>query len=193
MRIPVLKKCCCGCMTVRTGSIVIAVFGLVCYGITLLMCLALITGLADWKVGLAAFLPEDVTRQTSVYTVADVVVAIVWIICDSLLLVGVLKMRRKLMIPFLGLQLVWLTLGTIAAIVLFVLFAVNSGSTIFVAVTAVVFVVLYGIAVYFFFVVYSHFKELESSPPPEDVKHAQESPESVPLGDARESSTKSPV
>ncbi|CAG0898765.1 unnamed protein product [Darwinula stevensoni] len=90
------------------------------------------------------------------------------LIVDSLLIHGVRKGKRKLMIPWLALELLALIVVIIIIVVFFIIligFLITTKNGLFFIifiVVAVVFIIAYSIAVHFFLVVYSHFKELQN-------------------------------
>ncbi|CAG0901587.1 unnamed protein product [Darwinula stevensoni] len=162
------------------------------YIFSLLVSLTFLSGQVEWKSGLAALTPRYISETA--YTdlsIANVVLSILWIISDSLLILGILTRKRMLMIPCLALSFLWLTVGTIAAIAFFAIgLAPVADDVVFLTVLATVFVFVYCIGVYLFLVVYSCFKELESLVPPGETQAIQPISENVSLGYAQIPTTK---
>ncbi|CAG0902877.1 unnamed protein product [Darwinula stevensoni] len=113
---------------------------------------------------------SEITDQLSeeTYTnllITSMVTLLALIIVDSLLIHGVRKGKRNLMIPWLALEF----LALIAILIIFIciiLFGLLTmaphGLFIIFIIVAVVFLIVYSIVVHFFLVVYSHFKELQN-------------------------------
>ncbi|CAG0901089.1 unnamed protein product [Darwinula stevensoni] len=129
---------------------------------SLLMSLVFLVGGVDYKHGLGALyvdgFPEGVYGKLSI---ANLVLSGLWIVCDSLLIHGIRKAKRKLMIPWLCIALAALIAGPIVAAALLVLvLALAPENAVFLVLVAVLFVLSYPVGIHFFLVVYSHFREL---------------------------------
>ncbi|CAG0889764.1 unnamed protein product [Darwinula stevensoni] len=185
MKIPVVEHCCCGFLSNREGSLLIAILNLLGY------CSSLAMNAAD--LGGGRFNRPDFHDYVSekTYTcllVSILVIFLVFIVFDCLLIHGVRKWKRKLMIPWLCLEFVALVAGLILFLVSFVAFTVllvsqmNGVLLTVVIVMAVGFFILYSVGVHFFLVVYSYYKELENLEQSGGDEYVQRKQGNVPAG-----------
>ncbi|CAG0893976.1 unnamed protein product [Darwinula stevensoni] len=160
MKIPIVKGCCCRCLNNREGSIVIAVLGLV-HAISVVL-----TNLPH-LVRMSLISVEFHMSENIYAKITDAAVSAVFIIMNSLLIHGIRKSNRKLMIPWLCAALLLLVLMVLAAVALIVLAVVVSGGdsywTVSLVVTGVALLVFCPVGAHFFLVVYAYFKELENA------------------------------
>ncbi|CAG0893977.1 unnamed protein product [Darwinula stevensoni] len=160
MRIPIARGCCCRCLSNREGSIVIAVLGLVeAVG----SILSIFPHFVDLSVVDIKF-----PMSGNIYVkITITVVSAIFVMMNSLLIHGIRKSNRKLMIPWLCAAFLFLVLMVLAAVALAILTVVvgtrDPSWTAHLAVATVALVVLCPVGAHFFLVVYTHFKELENS------------------------------
>ncbi|CAG0882037.1 unnamed protein product [Darwinula stevensoni] len=160
------------------GFVILSAFGVECGGGNyytwepqISYCVSFVMNVVDMSRGyeMRPEIHDQVSEEA--YTnllVSSMVILLAFIIFDSLLIHGVRKGKRKLMIPWLALELLALITGIIIFVVVFLmligLLVMTKNGLFFIIfiVVAVVFLIAYSIAVHFFLVVYSHFKELEN-------------------------------
>ncbi|CAG0898766.1 unnamed protein product [Darwinula stevensoni] len=163
MKIPFAKHCCCGLTDNRNGSIAIGAVGLVCYIFFFVMNVITMARGYEQRSEIHDHISKEAFANL---LICSMVFYLLFIIFDSLLIHGVRKMKRKLMIPWLYMDFLALIAGVILFVVIFVSLIVTVVTTkdglIFTLfmIVVVVFFIAYSIGIHFFLVVYSHFREL---------------------------------
>ncbi|CAG0898348.1 unnamed protein product [Darwinula stevensoni] len=170
MKIPVVKRCCCGCMSNKNGSIAIGILMLIISSsifVTDLLEMAGYTKRAQYHAHLSGEGWGYLLMQFEEFTrpnIFEMVLLPLSIIPEALLIHGVRKRKRKLLIPWLFLDFLALTASLILLLVIFlvlvVLLVMMMNILIFILfIVGIVAVFLaYYVAVHFFLVVYSYFK-----------------------------------
>ncbi|CAG0900223.1 unnamed protein product [Darwinula stevensoni] len=152
-----VKSCCCGCLSLRSGSMTIALLRLINDCICFISILASVSAMDTITFSLWNYGSEKTFARVLIgltcYFFAMVVV-------DSLLVHGIRKRKRVLMIPWLCMALLELVLALLLFIMVFVVATQVIGEAVFLVIMFVSFIAFFAIPVHFFDVVYFYFKEL---------------------------------
>ncbi|CAG0889416.1 unnamed protein product [Darwinula stevensoni] len=136
----------------------------VCYSISFIINLAFLTGLLknleiqEYR----EFISEEAFVNASV---SSMLWNLAFIITSSLLIHGVRKGEKGLLIPWLSMSLLYLVLEALGAVIGVVILAAFQVNIVILIIVILACIIIYFIELYFFIVVYSHFQELGNQLP----------------------------
>lgn len=130
-----MTTCCCGCCTVKTGTLVISILSVI-LDVTVIIVLSVYAALLDRGnvTATATITPNEVPDSTHIYEtsredaeagaraylIAAIVILVFRLLVDLLCVYGTSKDRRCFILPYLvleGLNIAFLAVGVIAAFV----------------------------------------------------------------------------
>lgn len=154
--------CCCGCLDVRIGSILIGVAQIVALTMTIIGCIiALVYDRENLKHELL-----DRTREPFYFIM--IVIAFIWLLASVVLIYGAITRKSKILVPYLVVQGIGLTFLLVRGsfmIMACVVNAVNMSLGIFLSIFILVGIIVEAYFLWVCYDCYRYFEELKLLPP----------------------------
>ncbi|XP_064481254.1 lysosomal-associated transmembrane protein 4B-like [Ornithodoros turicata] len=167
-----MTNCCCGCCDVRKGTKILSILHLICYAIGLIAFAALAASFNTLKDAIDRAVAEHgIIVDSSVDVFGDgmrgiyittAVFFAIGVIITSLLVHGAFKSKRNFIFPFLVFEVIILVYHAINIIYSSVMYSRTNVAASNIALNIVAGIIGVCLQVYFYFVILSFYKQLES-------------------------------
>ncbi|CAG0903673.1 unnamed protein product, partial [Darwinula stevensoni] len=130
------------------------------HSISLITSVAFLADGVEWTSWHGDRHAEYISKETlEKIPIVNTVFTVVWIVVDSLLVHGIVKMKRKLIIPWLWVNtLLLILLTSLAVIVIIIVLVVSPKDFPLLIILVIACAIGFSIQIHFLLVVYSHYK-----------------------------------